>query len=106
MTPKAERLFVVLEETREALSPRNDSAARRPPFRLLLRRLYAGENKSIDTRCAVAVGYDLSSNVLVATTLDFSVRTFVSATPPGNDTFFEGVFDLRALDIARIEQPR
>ena len=89
------RLYVLLEATED-----------RPGVkRLLARRIYAGEHKQLEGRWTIVVGQDLAEPTPTTVSVPIQNRSFevvVRATPFGAaDVPFEGVYDLRAIDIEK-----
>ena len=98
-------VYVFLEEPRrQPGDPLLGQPERTVPRRYLLRRLYIGEHKSVAGHHTILVGYELSADPVQLVTLPQrgSLEVVVRGRPPeGVDAVFEGVFDLRALDIPR-----
>ncbi len=97
-----EELFVLLEVGAHPGSERNVQ----PRRRLVARRVYAGEHKSLEGRFTVVVGHDLATDPalpLAAFTIhNGDVDVTVTAAPfGGSSTPFQGVYDLRTLDIEK-----
>jgi hypothetical protein len=99
-------LYVQLEAFDNTLRGGHPDEPDRPGIkRLLARRLYAGEHKNLDGRWTIIVGHDLSDEKPTAVSVPVQHRVFevaVRATPgDGPDVPFEGVFDLRAIEIEK-----
>ncbi len=74
--------------------------------RLIARRIYAGEHKNIEGRWTVVVGQDMAES-MAAATVSFPVQTrnfevTVRSQPlDGMATAFEGVFELKSIEMLR-----
>ena len=96
-TPQTDKLFVQLEIAHYGVQNPQ------PPKRVAARRIYSGDNKALDGKFTVVVGADLSTDPpqpVALTIHDRTVDVTVAATPFGGATApFEGVFDLRSVEI-------
>lgn len=103
----ATNVYVSLEEV--PVRVRDDEARREPvppPRRFLLRRLYVGSHKSVEGHHTILVCYDLDTPDLRLLTTPYRGRELevrVRGVPPeGRDIPFEGVFDVKLLEVPRV----
>jgi hypothetical protein len=100
--PAAEKLYVLLEAAAIDMlhDPRPHPVGAK---RVVVRRIYAGENKHLAGTWTVLVGHDLSEATPIPVSIPVAHRNYevtVRAAPFGGaDIPFEGVFDLRAVEI-------
>jgi hypothetical protein len=98
------KLYVLLEAA--ATEFQDPQHHERPGLkRIAARRVYAGEHKNLEGKWTIVIGHDLAEATPTPVSIPVQHRSFevtVRATPCGGaDIPFEGVFDLKSIEIEK-----